>query len=271
VVDVVLPLGLGLAAVVMAALMYLGIVGRLDRWWISAAAALGVLFVASALLAIMPGAVSGARPSARAPEAPAKAEPPPKVETPAKVAEPAPPAKSAAPAPPTVDKETLATVSAMIEVMAEMTALNAARTPRGAPGAASQGPGAVELQAVRDKAEATLRMIGTPEPRVQAIRAAFSGAIMRDLEAMLWRAVQVRLSAGTTPRREREIRLEMTQRLGKSRSGEAVKAVRPYLEELGAWNSEVERRLVRVDEFRRTGQVTSAAGSTPSGSARSGS
>jgi hypothetical protein len=211
----------------MAALMYLGIVGRLDRWWISASAAVAVLAVAALLLTLLPGAVIGARTPPRVAES-ARAEPAPKAP------EAAPPARSPAPAPaaPAVDTPSTEAVRAMLEAVAEMTALNAARTPRGAPGSVSQGPGAAELQVVRDRAVETMRTAGTPEPRVRAIRATFSDAILRDLEGVLWRAVQRKIGSAASPDRLREIRQELTRRIGATRPGDTVKAVRPFLEEV---------------------------------------
>jgi hypothetical protein len=159
----------------------------------------------------------------------------------------------------------------MVEMVAELTALSVLRAPRGAPGSSYQGPGAQELMALRDRTEETLRSVGTPEPRVQAIRTTFSDAIMRDLESVLWRAVQRKIGGAASPARLREVRQALMRRLGASRPGEAVKTLRPYLEEVSGWSKEVETRLGQIDEFRRTGRLPSAAEQgTPREGARSG-
>jgi hypothetical protein len=154
----------------------------------------------------------------------------------------------------------------MADVVADLTDLNAARGGRG-----SSGPDASRLLTVRDRAEDALRKLGAPEPRVRAIHASFGEAIMRDLEAALWRVVQRKMGSATPATRLREVRREMTRRIAASRPGETASELRPYLEEVGGWSADAEPRLAQIDEFRRTGRVTSTAGrSTTPENGRSG-
>jgi len=246
VADALLPVGLLLAAMVLAALMYIGVVGRLDRWWIAAWAVLGVLAVTAALLLLLPRTPGAprARPAERPPE--------PRAES-----RPEPPAAG-------VDPALVHALRTTAEVAARVTALSLAR-PEGA------SADAQELLSLSDQIDEALRGIGTPEPRLREIRATFNVAIVRELHGVVWRGVQRKMAADAHPApRIREVRIETLRRLGATPPGEATRVVRPYLEQVGGWSPDVEARLLRLDAFRRTGRLPTPGHSGPPEGARSG-
>jgi hypothetical protein len=134
----------------------------------------------------------------------------------------------------------------------ELTAYNIAHLWRLAPA----DPEAARLQE-RDRIAKMLRDAGVAEDRVRQVVSRVTEMVTWDLAGDVWRAVP-KETFSTGPGKGLEtkaVRQELVDRLLESDVGKAVEAGRGYLQPLQAWSHDVEAKIRRFDNFRRTGQL----------------
>jgi hypothetical protein len=151
-------------------------------------------------------------------------------------------------------------VRRMAEVVAEMAVFSMVRVGRF---------GAEDIDAslltARDRLLEMLTTLGSTAARIHEITSPVTEIVIFDLANEVWAAAQDSVRRGR-PDLERtlpEVGGKLIRILRTSKVGEATAAGRQYLEELKAWTPEVEARVAKFDEFRRTGRLPQRSSGGP--------
>jgi hypothetical protein len=143
----------------------------------------------------------------------------------------------------------------------ELTAYNIAHLWRLAPA----DPEAARLEE-RDRIVTILREAGLAEERIQQVVAKVAQMVTWDLASDAWRSAP-RETFSTRPGKGLDmkvVRKDFVDQLLRSDIGKAVEVGRRVLQPIQAWSPEVEAKVKRFDEFRRTGKLPPRVGEASS-------
>lgn len=110
-----------------------------------------------------------------------------------------------------------------------------------------------QLGQQHEQLRAMLVELGTEPERVAKIVRPFTEAIRSDLAGEV--ILTINLVGARSGKISTEELRDLQAAIESAPIGQAVSAVRPRLEAKGLWNQDVEAKIIRFDDFRRTGHV----------------